>query len=84
MPSSYNIGERYESLVRGLVESGRYASASEVVRDALRLIEEREQQREAKLDALRAAIREGVESGPTIPADQVVERLTRRYGKGGH
>jgi antitoxin ParD1/3/4 len=85
MPSSYNIGERYEALVRGLVESGRYASASEVVRDALRLVEEREDQRKAKLDALREAIREGVESGPAIPADEVFERLRRRYeGAGDH
>jgi antitoxin ParD1/3/4 len=85
MPSSYNIGERYEALVRGLVESGRYASASEVVRDALRLVEEREDQRRAKLEALREAIREGVNSGPTIAADEVFERLQRRYeGAGDH
>lgn len=46
-------------LVRELVDSGRYASASEVLRDGLRLLEEREEQRWAKLDALREAIREG-------------------------
>lgn len=79
MPSSYNIGSHYESFVRELVDSGRYASASEVLRDGLRLLEEREEQRQAKLAALREAIREGVESGPGIPADKVFDRLEAKY-----
>jgi len=64
MPSSYTLGEHYESFVRQLVESGRYASASEVMRDSLRLLEEREQLRAARLEALREAIHEGLERGP--------------------
>lgn len=79
MPSSYNIGSRYETFVRDLVESGRYASASEVLRDGLRLLEEREEQRSAKLDALRGAIREGVESRPGIPVEEVFHRLEAKY-----
>ena len=69
MPSSYTIGRHYEGLVQELVTSGRYASASEVLRDGLRLIEEREQIRKAKLEALRSAIREGLESGEPEPFD---------------
>ena len=69
MPSSYTIGQHYEGLVRELVASGRYASASEVLRDGLRLIEEREHLRRAKLEALREAIREGFESGEPEPFD---------------
>jgi antitoxin ParD1/3/4 len=69
MPSSYTIGQHFEALVRQLVESGRYASASEVLREGLRLIEEREQQRQAKLEALRDAVREGLESGEPEPFD---------------
>jgi antitoxin ParD1/3/4 len=69
MPSSYTIGRHYEGLLRDLVASGRYASASEVLRDGLRLIEEREQLRRAKLEALRDAIREGLESGEPEPFD---------------
>ncbi len=63
MPSSYTLGAHFEGLVRDLVESGRYASASEVLRDGLRLLEEREDRHKAKLEALREAVREGVESG---------------------
>ena len=45
------------------VESGRYENASEVVRAALRSLEHEEQQYEAKLAGLRAAIDEGEASG---------------------
>jgi antitoxin ParD1/3/4 len=79
MPSSYTLGTHYESLLRELVDSGRYASQSEVLRDGLRLLEEREEQRKAKLEALREAIREGVESGPGIPVDDVFDRLQAKY-----
>ena len=65
MPSSYTLGDHYETFIRGLVQSGRYASASEVVRDSLRLMEERVAMREAKLAALRADIEEGLNSGPS-------------------
>ncbi|MEJ6785103.1 MULTISPECIES: type II toxin-antitoxin system ParD family antitoxin [Phyllobacteriaceae] len=69
MPSSYTLGAHFEGLVRDLVESGRYASASEVLRDGLRLLEEREDRHQAKLEALREAVREGVESGAPEPFD---------------
>ncbi len=69
MPSSYTLGERFEEFVRQLVSSGRYASASEVMRDGLRLLEERESLREAKLAALRGDIEEGLQSGPSEPLD---------------
>lgn len=82
MPSSYTLGTRYESMMRELVDSGRYASQSEVLRDGLRLLEEREEQRKAKLAALREAIREGVESGPGIPAEDVFARLADKYSGG--
>lgn len=47
-----SIGERWEGFVESVVKSGRYASASEVVREGLRLVEERE----ARLIALRETI----------------------------
>ena len=45
MPSSYAIGGHFEQFIRQQIESGRYASASEVVREALRLLEGRERLR---------------------------------------
>ncbi|PZP41126.1 MAG: type II toxin-antitoxin system ParD family antitoxin [Agrobacterium fabrum] len=63
MPSSYNIGPHYEGLVRALVESGRYASASEVMRDSLRLLEQREEIRRIEIEHLKKAYDEGMASG---------------------
>lgn len=85
MPSSYTLGAHYERFVRDLVASGRYASASEVMRDGLRLVEEREQVRAAKLDALRRDIREGLDSGAPEPLDMAAikaEARRRRAAKG--
>jgi antitoxin ParD1/3/4 len=73
MPSSYTVGEHFEAFVRNLVASGRYASASEVLRDGLRLLEEQEILREIKLKALRQAIQEGLDSGDAGPWD--VEKI---------
>jgi len=54
-----SIGERWTSFVEDIVKSGRYASASEVIREGLRLVEERE----AKLQALRDTINASIEAG---------------------
>ena len=69
MPSSFTLGKRYETMVRDMVDSGRYASASEVLRDGLRLLEEREEQRQAKLASLREAMQDGMNSGPPTELD---------------
>jgi antitoxin ParD1/3/4 len=79
MPSSYTIGDHFESFVSSLTESGRYASASEVLRDGLRLLEQREQERSAKLYALRRDIAEGMESGESEPLDMAaIKREARK------
>ncbi len=54
------LTEHQSSLVDTLVASGRYQNASEILREGLRLIEYREQAREAKLAALRKAVAVGV------------------------
>lgn len=54
------LTERQEELLETLVKSGRYQNASEVLRDGLRLVEQREAEEAGKLKALRAAARAGV------------------------
>jgi antitoxin ParD1/3/4 len=54
------LTDQQEHLIQSLVESGRYQNASEVIRDGLRLIERREAEDAAKLDALRAAAEIGM------------------------
>ena len=64
MPTrNVNLTDELDRFVLEKVESGRYENASEVVRAALRTLEREEQQYEAKLAALRAAIDEGDASG---------------------
>ena len=53
------LTERHEKIIEGLVASGRYQNASEVLREGLRLLEQREAENEAKLEALRAAANAG-------------------------
>ena len=69
MPSSYSLGDHYEAFARDLVASGRYASVSEVLRDGLRLMEEKEALRAWKLAELKKAIQEGLDSGEPEPWD---------------
>jgi len=58
-----------EEIVKGKVDSGFYTSASEVMRDALRLLEERDQLRELRLEELRHEIQKGIDSGEATPLD---------------
>jgi antitoxin ParD1/3/4 len=79
MPSSYVVGEHFEAFIKSQIQQGRYASASEVIRDGLRVLEDREKFRAMKLDSLRAAIQQGADSGPGIPAEEVFDRLAAKY-----
>jgi antitoxin ParD1/3/4 len=62
-----SIGERWEGFVERIVKSGRYGSASEVVREGLRLVEERE----AKLAALREKIDASIAAGGAVSDDEL-------------
>ena len=53
------LSDHQQELVEGLVQSGRYQNASEVLREGLRLVEERERLEQVKLKALQRAAREG-------------------------
>ena len=57
------------------VDSGRFNNVSEVVRAGLRLLEEREADKAAKLQALREAIAAGLASGPDLSEEEVFDEL---------
>jgi antitoxin ParD1/3/4 len=65
MGMNVNLTPQLEELVRSKVASVLYTSASEVVREALRLMDEQDRLRSAKLEQLRDDIRVGLASGPT-------------------
>jgi antitoxin ParD1/3/4 len=58
-----------EEMVRQKVSSGLYTSVGEVIREALRLLEEQDRVRAAKLDQLRQDIQDGLNSGPATAWD---------------
>ncbi len=67
MPKNTSIilGDHFTGFVDQQIAQGRYGSASEVMRAALRLLEEHEN----RVAALRAALIEGERSGPPAPFD---------------
>ncbi|XAH25013.1 type II toxin-antitoxin system ParD family antitoxin [Xylophilus sp. GW821-FHT01B05] len=83
MPSSYVIGDHFESFIKEQIQQGRYASASEVVRDGLRRLEDQEKLRAAKLEALRTEIQRGVDSGAGIPAKTAFAAARERIAQTG-
>ncbi|MBJ2151580.1 type II toxin-antitoxin system ParD family antitoxin [Paracoccus sp. IB05] len=75
---SADLGTQLESFVAKLVETGRYNSKSEVLREGIRLIQERE----ARLAVLDQAITRGLaeaEAGRVTPAREVFARLEAKY-----
>ena len=80
MPSSYTLGVHFEAFIKVLVKSGRYGNASEVVRDGLRLLEEREELREAKVAELRRLAEEGRSSGLSDEdGEELLDQLEAEY-----
>ena len=69
-----SIGERWEGFVEEAVRSGRYSSASEVVREGLRLVEERE----TRLRALRATLEASLAAGGDVSEVELDEALAQR------
>lgn len=67
MTMNVSLSPQLEAMVKSKVASGLYTSASEVVREALRLMEQQDQLRSLKLQQLRHDIQEGLSSGESIP-----------------
>ncbi|WP_068876635.1 MULTISPECIES: type II toxin-antitoxin system ParD family antitoxin [unclassified Phenylobacterium] len=75
---SADLGLQLESFVSRLVETGRYNSKSEVLREGVRLVQERE----ARLAALDGSIARGLadaDAGRIKPAEGVFDRLEAKY-----
>ena len=66
MTMNVNLSPQLEAMVKAKVASGRYTSASEVVREALRLMERQDQLKELQLEQLRQEIQNGLASGEPI------------------
>lgn len=80
MASSANLGDKLESYVNDLVKTGRYNSRSEVLREGVRLVEEREK----RLAALDAAISRGLadaDAGRGKPVQEVAAAMRAKFQK---
>jgi antitoxin ParD1/3/4 len=78
MPISADLGSKLEKYVSSLVASGRYNSKSEVIREGIRLVQERE----ARFKVLDKAIARGLadaDAGRLKDADEVFDRLEAKY-----
>jgi antitoxin ParD1/3/4 len=76
-----SLTPQLEELVKSKVESGLYGSASEVMRDALRLLDERDRLRALRLEEMRAEIKRGLDSGEPTPLNigEVKTRGRKRF-----
>ncbi|MBL8576733.1 MAG: type II toxin-antitoxin system ParD family antitoxin [Mesorhizobium sp.] len=80
MAISADLGNYLEEYVTELVTKGRYNSKSEVLREGVRLVQEREK-RLAALDQALARGLADVEAGRMRPAEEVFDRLEAKFGK---
>ncbi|WP_181832906.1 type II toxin-antitoxin system ParD family antitoxin [Bosea caraganae] len=74
-PLTISLSPQQHARLNRAVESGAYASNSEVLREALRLWEQREEIRELELARLKQAYEEGLASGPPVDGDEAFARM---------
>jgi antitoxin ParD1/3/4 len=83
MPTrNVNLTDHFDRFIKAGITSGRFSNVSEVVREGLRLLEQREQEDKAKLEWLQAAVKEGIddiERGDyaTLRSDQEISDFMR-------
>ena len=77
--TSVSLGDHFANFIDAQISDGRFGSASDVIRAGLRLLEEHE----AKLAALRAALAEGEDSGPSKPFNVEAFISRKRKSKRG-
>jgi len=81
MSMNVSLPPELEARVRQRVESGMYGSASEVIREALRLFEAYEQVKTAKLDTLRQDIAKGLSDAKSGRAKEIDFASLKRQGR---
>ena len=85
-----NVTPELEAFVNEKVQSGLYNSASEVIRESLRLLKEQDDLKKLRLDELRREIRRGLDSlergeGKPLDIDAIKEKGRQRLARGkGH
>src|SRR5260370_38822835 len=86
MPTrNVNLTEHFDRFIEAGVTSGRFSNASEVVREGLRLLEQRDQENKAKLKWLRGAAKEGFDASEraaavTLRSDREIEVFIHQIG----
>jgi antitoxin ParD1/3/4 len=78
MPNSVDLGPKLEAVIDELVARGRYNSKSEVLREGVRLVEEREKRLAALDTAIERSLADSA-AGRVKPAKQVFDRLETKY-----
>lgn len=76
-----NLGTEFDQFVAGLLKTGLYQSQSEVVREALRLLKEREELKQLRLEQLRSQIAVGgqqADRGEFVDGPQAFAEIRRR------
>jgi antitoxin ParD1/3/4 len=76
-----SLTDELEALVQRKVDSGLYTSASEVIREGLRLLEQQDQLKEVERDALREGIQRGIaaaKAGKLVDGPEAVARVRKR------
>ena len=82
MAISAELGENLEKVVADLVENGRYNSKSEVLREGVRLVQEREARLKELQDSIQFAVAQ-IDAGLGLSAEEVFDQLERRYSDDG-
>ncbi|MEI7952531.1 MAG: type II toxin-antitoxin system ParD family antitoxin [Synechococcaceae cyanobacterium ELA182] len=84
MTMNVNLSPQLEAMVKAKVASGRYTSASEVVREALRLMEQQDQLRLLQFEQLRRDIQDGLANGEAEAWNPKAIKAEGRRRLGGH
>jgi antitoxin ParD1/3/4 len=80
MPSSVNLGKTLETVVDGLVKNGRFGSRSEVLREGVRLVQERERYNAYVEQALAEGLAD-VDAGRVYDSEIVFAELRSRFAE---